>query len=143
MPTLDDIDITTRQMGDQSRGVQIPGADVAGGWRSADIALGSSRGKGKIAPSGSASKAGSWSPSSNTEAATEEIAPPESRTRLIRGDGSVVGGPPLLGQQAPKKATAPQPDLKVAVMTVSSRSGGGRSATTVKEAAAAAVVAVK
>jgi hypothetical protein len=29
LSTLDDIDITVRQRGDESRGVQIPGEDIA------------------------------------------------------------------------------------------------------------------
>jgi hypothetical protein len=108
MPTLDDIDIATWQMGDQSHGVHIPGTDAADGRRSADTALSSGKGKGKIASSRSASKVGSQSPSSDAEALPKEIASLERKRRLVCGDGSIVGGPPLSGQQPPKKATAPQ-----------------------------------
>jgi hypothetical protein len=75
MPTLDDVDITARQTGDQSCGVNIPGTDAAGGRRSADTTSRSSKGREKITPFGSASRVGSRSPSSDDEALSKEIAP--------------------------------------------------------------------
>jgi hypothetical protein len=65
---------------------------------------------------------------------------------LFRSDGSTVGGPPLLGQQAPNSATASQPNPKVAasVVTMPGGSGGDGSTTPVKEAAdATSAVAAK
>jgi hypothetical protein len=126
-------------MGDQSCGVQIPGTDAVGDKRSANTTSGPDKGKGKIASSGSAAKAGSRSSSSNIEALSEEIVPLERKRRLVRGDGFAVGGPSLSGQQTPKKAATLQPDPKAAVMMVSSRSNGGRSVVTVKEATAVAM----
>jgi hypothetical protein len=46
MPTLDNIDITVQQMGDQSRGMRIHGTDIAGGQRGASASSGSSKGEG-------------------------------------------------------------------------------------------------
>jgi hypothetical protein len=50
LPTLDDINIVARQRGDESRDVQIPGADKAGGQGSASTGPSSSKGKGNAAP---------------------------------------------------------------------------------------------
>jgi hypothetical protein len=127
-------------MGDQSCGVHIPGMNVADGRRNADTTSSFGKEKEKIASSGSASKVSSWSASSDVEASPEEIAPLERKRRLVHSDGSAVGGPPLSGQQAPKKAAAPQPDPKVAVLMV--LGSGGGSGTSVMEAAAAATAAV-
>jgi hypothetical protein len=142
LPTLDDIDIAPRQMGDQSRSVHIPGAsipgtDAAGARRGAGAASGPDKGKEKIAPSGSASKVNSSSASSDTETSTEEIAFLDRNRRLVRSDGSAVNGLPLLGQQAPKKAATPRPDPKVVAATVHGGSSGGGSVTSFKEVVAA------
>jgi hypothetical protein len=48
--TLDDIDVVARQRGDESRGVQILGTNVADGQGGASTSPGSSKGKGKVAP---------------------------------------------------------------------------------------------
>jgi hypothetical protein len=98
MPTLDDIHITTRHTGNKSRGVHILGTDVASSRRSADAASGLDKRKEKVAPSESASKVRSQSPSSDVEVSSEEIVPLQRKKRLIHSDGSVVGGPPLSGQ---------------------------------------------
>jgi hypothetical protein len=45
---LDDIGIVTRQRGNDSRGVQIPGADVAGGPGAPSVGPDTSKGKGKV-----------------------------------------------------------------------------------------------
>jgi hypothetical protein len=50
MPTLDDIDITARQRGDESWGVQIPGADIAGSQGGASTGPSSDKEKGKVVP---------------------------------------------------------------------------------------------
>jgi hypothetical protein len=100
MPTLNEIDIAVRHADDTSRGVQIPGTDAAGGQRSADTTLGSDKGKGKIAPSRFAFKAGSRSSSSDIEASSEETAPLKRKRRLVRGDASSVLEPASQGQQA-------------------------------------------
>jgi hypothetical protein len=75
MPMLDNIDITVRQTGDQSRGMHIPGTDAAGSRRSADATSGPGKRKEKVVPSGSASKGKSWSPSRDVEVSSEEIVP--------------------------------------------------------------------
>jgi hypothetical protein len=51
LPMLDDIDIATRQRGDESGGIQILGKDAAGGRRGTDTTAGFSKGKGKVEPS--------------------------------------------------------------------------------------------
>jgi hypothetical protein len=48
--TLDDIDITTRQRGDEYRGIQIPRADAAGGQGIASTGPISGKEKGKVVP---------------------------------------------------------------------------------------------
>jgi hypothetical protein len=140
MPTLDNIDITTQQMGDQSCGVHIPEMNVTDGRRNADTTSSFGKEKEKIASSGSASKVSSRSASSGVEASPKEIAPLERKRRLVHSDGSAVGGPPLSGQQALKKAAAPQPDPKAVVLMV--LGSGGGSGTSVMEAAAAATAVV-
>jgi hypothetical protein len=97
LPTLDDIDITVRQMGDQSRGVHIPRTGVAGSWRNADITLGPSKGKEKAAPSRSTSKVRSWSTPSDTEMSSEDTVPRVRRMSLVHSNGSSVDELPLLG----------------------------------------------
>jgi hypothetical protein len=47
LPTLDDIDFTAWQRGDESQGIQIPGVDVAGGQGSASTGPSSDKEKGK------------------------------------------------------------------------------------------------
>jgi hypothetical protein len=44
--------------------------------------------------------------------------PLQRRMRQFHSGGSTVSGPPLLGQQAPRAATAPQPDPMVALMAL-------------------------
>jgi hypothetical protein len=141
MPTLDDIDITAQQTGDQFHGVHILGTDAVGSQRSADTTSGSGKGKEKISSSESASKVGSRSPSSDAEVSSEEVTPLQRKKRLVHSDGSTIGGTSLSGHQAPKKAAAPQPDPKAVASMVPGGSGGGGSTTTVKEAATAAVFA--
>jgi hypothetical protein len=82
-------------MGDQSRGVHIPGTDATGSWRSANATSGPDKGKEKVASSEAASKARSWSLSSDTKTSSEEIAPLERKSRLVHSDGSAVDGLPL------------------------------------------------
>jgi hypothetical protein len=114
--------------------VCIPGKDVVDSWRSDDAALGPGRGKENAVPFGSASKARSWSLSGDTETSSEETTPPERKRRLIRSDRSLIDGLPLPGQQAPKKAVAPQPIPKATTSMVPGGFGGGRFAATAKEA---------
>jgi hypothetical protein len=49
LPTLDNICIAVLQKGDESRGVQIPRADVAGGPGGVSTGLDTGKGKGKVA----------------------------------------------------------------------------------------------
>jgi hypothetical protein len=49
LPTLDDIGITVQQKGDESRGVQIPRADVDGGPGGVSTGPDPGKGKGKVA----------------------------------------------------------------------------------------------
>jgi hypothetical protein len=88
--------------------------------------------------SGPTAKVGSQSPLRGGGAPSTSTAPREKKRRLLHSDG-----PPLSGQQALGKATAPQPDPKAAATTVSNGSDGGGSAATVKEVAAAATAAAK
>jgi hypothetical protein len=62
MPMLDDINIIVRQRGDQFHGVHIFRTDATADRRNADTAMGSGKGKEKIAPSRSASKSPSLHP---------------------------------------------------------------------------------
>jgi hypothetical protein len=50
LPILDNINIGTWQRGHESCGVQIPGMDATSGRRGTDTAMGSSKGKGNVAP---------------------------------------------------------------------------------------------
>jgi hypothetical protein len=49
LPTLDEIGLAVRHKGDESRGVQIPGTDVAGGPSTPSAGSGPRKGKGKVA----------------------------------------------------------------------------------------------
>jgi hypothetical protein len=95
LPTLDNIDITARQRGDESWGIQIPKTDVANSQGGASTVPGSSKGKGKVASSGSASKVSSRIILSDTEVLSDDDLPLQRRKRLYRSDGSTVGCPPL------------------------------------------------
>jgi hypothetical protein len=96
MPTLDDIDITVRQVGYQSRGMHIPCADAAGDQqRGAGASSGSGKGKEQVPRSRSSAKSGSQSPPRNVGASSTSAAGPEMRRRLYHDDVSVVGDPPL------------------------------------------------
>jgi hypothetical protein len=61
MPTLNDIDVVVRQVGDTSRGVRIPGMDAADGQGGADTSSDSGKGNRKAASSRSTPKEGSCS----------------------------------------------------------------------------------
>jgi hypothetical protein len=100
LPTLDDIDITRLQRGNESHGVQIPGMDATGGRCGTDTAMGSSKGKGKAAPS----------ISSDDEVSSNEDIHLQRQRRLLCSDKSMVGKPPLSWERAAEKVTAPQPD---------------------------------
>jgi hypothetical protein len=63
--------------------------------------------------------------------------PLQRRMRQFHSGGSTVSGPPLLGQQAPRAATAPQPDPMVALMALDG------STLTAREVSAAVVAAEK
>jgi hypothetical protein len=49
LPALDEIGLAVRQKGNESWGVQIPGADVAGGPGATSVGSDPSQGKGKAA----------------------------------------------------------------------------------------------
>jgi hypothetical protein len=122
--------------------MHIPRMDVVSSWRSADAASGPDMGKEKVVPSGPAHKVGSRIASSDIKTSCEDIVPPVRRMRLVRSDGSSVDGLPLLGQQAPKQALAPQLIPKAAASTVPGRSNGGGSAAKVREATIVAAVTI-
>jgi hypothetical protein len=83
---LDVIDIIAWQRGDESRGVQIPGADVADDQGS--VSTGPS--SGKVIPQ---------IVLSDTEVLSEEDdIPLQRRMRQYCSSGSTIGGPPLSGQ---------------------------------------------
>jgi hypothetical protein len=104
MPTLDDMDIIVKQVGDTSQGVQIHRTDAADSHWGAGTNSSSSMGKEKVVTTGPAPKAGSWSPSRNVGALIGLSASPEKKRRLVRGDESSVTEPALEGQQAQSKA---------------------------------------
>jgi hypothetical protein len=87
LPTLDDIDITMWRRGDESRGVHIPGADVANGQGGPSTSPGSGKGKGKAAPQ---------IVLSDIEVLLEEDdAPLQRRMSLLRSGGSTTSRPLL------------------------------------------------
>jgi hypothetical protein len=79
-PTLDDIDITPRQMSNQPCGVHIPRTDVANSRRSVDAASGPGKGKEKTM---------------DIETSYEEMTHLEWKKRQVHSDGSTVDGLPL------------------------------------------------
>jgi hypothetical protein len=129
-------------MGNQFCGRHIPRMDVVSSWRSADAASGPNMGNEKVVLSRPAHKVGSRIASSDIKTSCEDIVPPVRRMRLVRSDGSSVDGLPLLGQQAPKQALAPQLIPKAATSTVPGRSNGGGSATKVREATIVAAITI-
>jgi hypothetical protein len=63
--------------------------------------------------------------------------------RQFHSDGSIVSGPPLLGQQAPRVATTSLPNLRVAVSTAPGWFGSSGSASIAREVSIAAAAAEK
>jgi hypothetical protein len=92
VPTLDDIDVVVRPVGDMSYGMQICDTDVTGGRAGVSTTSGSGKGKEKEVLTGPAPKARSRSPSSDTGASIDQSALPEKKRRLFRSDGTIVGG---------------------------------------------------
>jgi hypothetical protein len=74
--SLDDIDLTTRQLGDLSHGVRIPGTGGASVKSGTDSAHHHSKGKGKVTPIEVASRSGSWPQLIDVEVSSEDDAPP-------------------------------------------------------------------
>jgi hypothetical protein len=84
MPLMDDVGITPIQRDDQSQGVQIPGAGVAGGQGGTTPNLAPSKGKGKVVRV----------IYSDDEVSSDDDVPLQ-RWMRVRGRGkSTVGGPP-------------------------------------------------
>jgi hypothetical protein len=95
LPTLDDIDITTQQRGDESWGIQIPWADVVDGQGGASTGPSSSKEKGKVVP---------HIVLSNTKVSSEEDdVPLQRRMRQFHSVKSTISEPPLSGLQAPER----------------------------------------
>jgi hypothetical protein len=136
MPMLDDIDIARMWRGKESRGMQIPGMDAAGGRRGTNTITGSTKGKGKVAPS----------VGGDDEVSSDDGIPLQRRRRLLRSAGSMTSGPLLSGEWVLLKVTMPQPTPMAAVLMLTTFGGSGSgSAKTVKEVvdAAATIVAKK
>jgi hypothetical protein len=102
MPTLDNMDVVVWQVGDASRGVQIPRMHDADGKRGVGSTLGSDKGKEKMAMSGSAPNAGSWSPPKDTRASTELAASLEKKRRLVHSNRSSISELTSEREQAPR-----------------------------------------
>jgi hypothetical protein len=89
LSTLDDISLAVRQKGDESRGVQIPRADVTGGPGAPSAGSGPIKGKGKAA-----------TPVRNDDEVSSDDDHPRQRRRLLHNDGCPIGEPPSTWQQA-------------------------------------------
>jgi hypothetical protein len=145
MPTLDVIDVTMWQARDVSWGVQIPGTDAASGQRGAGMTSSSSKGKEKVATSGSIPKVGSQSPPgrrpqtkmSQSRCATLVVAGqeqcrlaarrlphPHQATVIGPGDsGNGVSSAALVGiEEAPKASLDPKMATKRTTMVTGSSS---------------------
>jgi hypothetical protein len=84
---LDEIGITVWQKGDEYHGVQIPGADVAGGSGVPSAGPNTSKGKGKaVMPI-----------RSDDEVSSNDDQLLQMRRRLLHSDGCPVNGPPSTG----------------------------------------------
>jgi hypothetical protein len=99
LPTLDEIGIAAWQKGNKSRGVQIPGADVAGGPDAPSVGPGSSKGKGKVA-----------TPVRSDDEVSPDDDHPLQRRRLLHSGEYPIDGPPPTWQQAPAAISIPRLD---------------------------------
>jgi hypothetical protein len=81
---LDEIGIAMRQKDDESRGVQISRADVAGSLCGPSNGLDTSKGKGKAVTLFR----------SNDEVSSVDDHPLQRRRRQLHSDGRPIGGPP-------------------------------------------------
>jgi hypothetical protein len=108
MPTLDDTDVTVRQVGDKSRGMQIHNTDATDSHGGSSATSGSDKGKEKEVPIGPAPKARPRTPPKDFGGSSNPTAPFKKKRRLIHSDKTSIEEPPSVGQQAPSKATAGQ-----------------------------------
>jgi hypothetical protein len=91
LPTLDDISIIVWQRGDESRGIEIPKAVIAGGQGGVSIDLGSDKGKDQAAPK---------IVLSDTEVSSKEVdVPLQRKMRSVCSGGSTASGPPCWGSR--------------------------------------------
>jgi hypothetical protein len=91
--SLDDIDLTARQVGDPSHGVGIPGTGDVNVRRSTDNASDSIKGKGKVATMGVASRSGSQPQHIDIKVLSEDDVPLQRRRKVSHGSGPTHGGP--------------------------------------------------
>jgi uncharacterized Zn-binding protein involved in type VI secretion len=91
--SLDDIDLTARQVGDPSHGVGIPGTGDVNVRRSTDNAPDSIKGKGKVATMGVASRSGSQPQHIDIKVLSEDDVPLQRRRKVSHGSGPTHGGP--------------------------------------------------
>jgi hypothetical protein len=89
---LDDIGVIVQQKGDESRGVQIPGMDTAGGQDGDDTTAAPSKVKGTAMQV----------IYSDDEVLSDDDAPLQRRLRSIYSARLVVGGPTLVEPQVPE-----------------------------------------
>jgi hypothetical protein len=87
MPTLDDTDVTMRQVGDTSQGMHIHDMDAVGDQGGAGATSGSGKRKEKEVPTGPASKAFSQSPYKDSGGSSNRTASSKKKRRLIRSAG--------------------------------------------------------
>jgi hypothetical protein len=81
---LDEIGIATWQKGDKFWGVQMPGADVAGGPGAPSASPNTGKGKGKAVTL----------VRSDNEVSLDDDHPLQRRRRFLHNDGCPVSGPP-------------------------------------------------
>jgi hypothetical protein len=106
-----------RQRGDESRDVQIPGADVVGAQGGMSFDPSYDKGKGKAV----------LTIGSDDEVSSDDDDPLQSRRRLLHNDGSIVGGLPSMGHQVLEMATMPQPNPTLAASSVAAPGGSSGS----------------
>jgi hypothetical protein len=82
MPSLDDIDLVTRLVGDPSHGVRILGTGVTNARRSVDSVPDSGKGKGMAVPMGVTSRSGSQPQHVDIEVLSEDDVPIQRKRKV-------------------------------------------------------------
>jgi hypothetical protein len=97
LPTLDEISIAARHKGDESRGVWIAGADVAGGPGAPSTRLDTNKGNDKVV----------MAVRSDDAVSSDDDHPLQRRRRLLHNNGCPISAPPLERSQTPATVSTP------------------------------------